>query len=191
MKKKEIIAGVVMILVITLLSGYLLAQVFRITKPRIDEQKRIEEERLNKEIFPEGVIFVDTEEKDLSYTAVFDDEKNQIGRIFQVTPSGYGGPIIVKVGFDSEIKVKGVRILGHTETPGLGAKITDASFLNQFKDKSGNELYLKKYHKEGTVDAITGATISSKAVSDGIIKLQEKLNAESPSPSPLPVGERN
>lgn len=175
MKKKEIIAGVVMILAVTLLSGYLLAQVFKITKPRIDEQKRIEEERLNKEIFPEGVSFVDTDEKGLSYTAVFDAGKNQIGRIFQVTPSGYGGPVIVKVGFDNDLKVKGVRILQQSETPGLGAKITDASFLSQFNGKAGNELYLKKYHKEGTVDAITGATISSKAVSEGILKLQEKL----------------
>ena len=141
----------------------------------------MEEDRLNREIFPEGTGFVHTEEGELSYTAVFDADKNEIGRIFTVRPSGYGGPIVVKAGFDSENRVRGVRILEHAETPGLGAKITENSFLGQFKNKSGNELYLKKYHSEGTVDAVTGATISSKAVSDGILKLREKLL---PLPSP-------
>jgi len=87
---------------------------------------------------------------------------------------------VVKVGFDNELKVKAVRILEQTETPGLGAKITEHGFLDQFAGKSGNELYLKKYHKEGTLDAVTGATISSKAVSDGILKLQEKIRTSVP-----------
>ncbi len=176
MKKKEITRGIVVISAVALLSGYLLSQVFEVTKPRIDEQKKIEADRLNKEIFPEGVSFAEVDEKDLSYTAVYDADKNPIGRIYQIRPSGYGGAIAVRVGFDNDFKVKGVRILEHNETPGLGAKIKDAPFLDQFKGKSGNELYLKKYNKEGTLDAVTGATISSKAVSDGIRKLQEKLN---------------
>lgn len=180
MKNKQITTGIIVLFTVTLLSGYLLSQVFEVTKPRIEEQKKIEADRLNKEIFPEGASFTDMKEGDLSYTTVFDAGNNQIGRIFQIAPSGYGGHIVVKVGFDNELKVKGVRILEHTETPGLGAKITEMWFLKQFTGKSGNELYLKKYHKEGTIDAVTGATISSKAVSEGILKLQEKLQYNPP-----------
>jgi len=87
----------------------------------------------------------------------------------------YGGPVVIKVGIDNNMQVKGVRILEHNETPGLGAKIKDKSFLNQFTGKTGSQLYLKKYSKEGTIDAVTGATISSKAVSDGIREIYEKL----------------
>lgn len=174
MKKKDIITGLIVLLCVTVLSGYLLAQVYKTTKPKIDEQKRSEEQKLYREIFPEGLEF--TEEKE--YVAVYDSNKNLLGRIYHIIQAGYGGPIVIKVGFDTEGKVKGVRILEQTETPGLGAKITEKKFLDQFAGKSGNELYLKKYNKEGKIDAITGATISSKAVSDGIIKIQEKIKAE-------------
>lgn len=174
MKKKDVMIGLLMIFITTTISGYLLAHVYKVTKPKIDEQKKQEEQKLYKEIFPEGVEFVEEKE----YVSVYDSEKKLLGRIYHIVQAGYGGPIVIKVGFDPECKVKGVRILEHSETPGLGAKITEKSFLNQFTGKSGKELYLKKYNKEGTIDAITGATISSKAVSDGIIKIQEKLKAE-------------
>ncbi|MCX8083080.1 MAG: RnfABCDGE type electron transport complex subunit G [bacterium] len=175
MKKKDVITGLVVTLIITTLSGYLLAQVYKITKPKIDEQKKMEEQKLYREIFPEGVEFVEEKE----YISVYDGEKKTLGRIYHIVQAGYGGPIVIKVGFDTEGKIKGVRILEQSETPGLGTKITEKSFLDQFTGKSGNELYLKKYNKEGRIDAITGATISSKAVSDGILKIQEKIRAES------------
>jgi len=174
MKKKDIITGLIVIFFVTMLSGYLLAQVYKTTRPRIDEQKKQEEQRLYKEIFPEGVEFVEENE----YVSVYDSNKNLLGRIYNVVQPGYGGPIVIKAGFDIEGRVKGVRILEQSETPGLGAKITEKAFLDQFAGKSGNEIYLKKHNKEGTIDAITGATISSKAVSDAIIKIQEKLKSE-------------
>ncbi|MDD3726146.1 MAG: RnfABCDGE type electron transport complex subunit G [Candidatus Ratteibacteria bacterium] len=169
MKKKDIITGLLVILIITTLVGYLLAQVYKVTKPKIDEQKKQEEQQLYREIFPEGVEFVEEN----GYVAVYDGDKKPLGRIYHIVQAGYGGPIVIKVGFDIEGNIKGVRILEHTETPGLGARITEKSFLDQFSGKSGNQLYLKKYSSEGTIDAITGATISSKAVSDGIMKIQE------------------
>jgi len=55
MKKKEIIGGVLILTIITALSGYLLAQVYKTTKPAIEKQKKIEEEKVNRGIFPDGV----------------------------------------------------------------------------------------------------------------------------------------
>ncbi|NLG11664.1 MAG: RnfABCDGE type electron transport complex subunit G [Elusimicrobia bacterium] len=175
MKRKDIVTGLIVILIITVLSGYLLAQVYKITKIRIDEQKQSEEQRLYKEIFPEGEEF--SEEKE--YVAVYDGDDRPLGRIYHIVEAGYGGPIVIKAGFDIDSKIKDVRILEETETPGLGVKIKEKTFLDQFTGKSGNMLYLKKYNSEGTIDAITGATISSKAVSDGIIKAQERIERES------------
>lgn len=183
MKKKEIITGIVVLLIVSVISGYLLSWLYGATKPRIEEQKKIEAARINREIFPEGTKFSDIINEDgMTFVEVYDADGNITGRVFDILPAGYGGPIAVKVGIDGELKVKGVRILSHTETPGLGSKITGMGFLDQFKEKAGTSLYLKKDNAEGTIDAITGATISSRAVADGIRKLQERLKEVSDIP---------
>ena len=56
--------------------------------------------------------------------------------------------------------------LDQAETPGLGTKVTEPKFRDQFKSKEGNDLKLKK--DGGSVDAITAATISSRAVANGV-----------------------
>ncbi len=64
------------------------------------------------------------------------------------------------------VTLRGLRIVFHAETPGLGAKITDDDFLNQFKGIALGDLSLTA--DGGEVDAISGATISSEAVTDGV-----------------------
>jgi len=176
MKKKELIGGILILTIITALSGYLLAQVYKITKPAIEKQKKIEEEKINKEIFPEGEEFAEKEENGIKYFSVLNSEGEEIGRIFTTSSLGYSGYIKIKVGVNKNGKIKGIKILHHNETPGLGAKITEDRFLSQFKGKTVEELYLKKDKSEGKIDAITGATISSRAVTDGVRKLLEKIN---------------
>lgn len=176
MKKKEIIGGMVVLCVIASLSGYLLAQVYQVTKPKIDYQKKIEEEKLNKEIFPEGVKFEQKEKNGVKYLDVYDKDGKEIGKIFEVKSMGYGGYIYLKVGIDSEMKIKDIKVIQHNETPGLGAKITQKSFLDQFKGKTKEKIASKS--EGGEIDTITGATISSKAVINGIRNLMEKINEE-------------
>lgn len=175
MKKKEIVSGIIVLLLITVASGYLLAQVYKITSPKIEEQKRIEAERLNKEIFPDGLKFTEKEESGIMFTAAYDCDGKEIGKIFEIKSLGYGGFITIKVGLDTELKVQGVKILEHRETPGLGTKITKDSFLEQFKNLGAKNIYLKKDNPAGKIDAITGATISSRAAADGVRKIIEKL----------------
>ena len=67
---------------------------------------------------------------------------------------GFGGPIGILIGIDMNGTIVGVEILEHLETPGIGSRITEDVFLNQFIGK----------HPPINVDAITGATISSQAV---------------------------
>jgi Na+-translocating ferredoxin:NAD+ oxidoreductase subunit G len=182
MKKRDMIKGIVVLIAITVFSGYLLAQVYKVAQPKIEEQKRIEKERLNREIFPEGIRFAEEKINGLTCTAVYDTqtakldaEENLVGRIFDIRVPGYGGSITVKAGLDREMKIRSVRISDHTETPGLGSKIADRNFLSQFNNREASSMYLTKDNPAGKIDGVTGATVSSRAVTDGIRQLQEKL----------------
>lgn len=175
MKKKEVVGGIIVLFLITGISGYLLAQVYKITKPKIEEQKKIEEEKINKEIFPDGVRFEEKSEDGIFYVSVYNSDGKEIGKIFKVKTLGYGGYITLKVGVDENFKIKSVKIIQHSETPGLGSKITSDKFLNQFEGIAIDEIYLKKDNPEGKIDTITGATISSRAVVDGIRKLLKRM----------------
>ena len=175
MKKRDIITGILVITFIGAISGYLLAQVYNKTKPKIEEQKKIEEEKINKEIFPEGLKFEEKEINGIKYLSVLNANGEEIGKIFEVKTMGYGGYITLKVGIDKENKIKKIKIKEHNETPGLGSKITQESFLNQFTGKIKDDIYLKKDKSDGKIDAITGATISSRAIVEGVRKLLEKI----------------
>lgn len=92
------------------------------------------------------------------------------GYAVEVTTNGFGGSISMMVGVDREGRILGVAIVSHTETPSLGAVAGDKTtkgqeFRNQYIGLSG-QLAVKK--DGGSVDAISGATITSKAVTEGV-----------------------
>lgn len=102
-------------------------------------------------------------------------EKDQlIGYCVESTANGFGGSMGLMIGYTTKQTVVGVELISHSETPGLGSKAGDAAFLSQFKDQSGEIAF-----GEG-VDAISGATVSSEAVLEGVNRataaLQEALN---------------
>ena len=86
------------------------------------------------------------------------------GAAFAVSASGYGGAIDIMLGLAPDGTITGIQILNHTETPGLGAKITEEKFIHQFNSKnlSNTKWALKK--DGGELNQITGATISPRAV---------------------------
>lgn len=87
------------------------------------------------------------------------------GSAFLLQAQGYSGPITLMFAVDNGGAITGLEVLGHTETPGLGAKIVTAAFRGQFVGKPAGQLKLKKDSpQDGNIDAITGATISSRAV---------------------------
>ncbi|MDT8316671.1 MAG: FMN-binding protein [bacterium] len=103
---------------------------------------------------PEGPIYLSTDDR-------------QKGVAFSAKGSGFWGPIIVMVGVDPEtLTIKGVEILQQEETPGLGARIEEDRFRNQFKGKSMDTpiRMMIKGAKPGPndVEAVAGATLSSK-----------------------------
>ena len=88
-----------------------------------------------------------------------------VGRVQLLKPIGYSGTIRLVYGVDGSGALTGVQVLEHTETPGLGAKITTA-WVDQFRGKTRGEVALKK--DGGAIDAISAATISSRAVTRAI-----------------------
>jgi len=88
------------------------------------------------------------------------------GAAFAVTThDGYSGDIEFMIGVDGEGVMQGLMILKHLETPGLGAKIETADFRDQFKGRSLENPELWEVTKDGgTFVPITGATISSRAI---------------------------
>ena len=87
---------------------------------------------------------------------------------------GYGGDITLMVGFKTDKKtVISYKVLAAAETPGLGMKLKTPEFAGQFAGKDGTSLKVKK--DGGEIEAITSATITSRAVCKAIADAQSKL----------------
>ena len=87
------------------------------------------------------------------------------GHVVQLTIGGAQSNITLAVGVDNDGVVSGVSIIKHGETPGLGAKATEDSFRDQYIGISGAAALTKA---GGTINALTGATITSQAVTDAV-----------------------
>lgn len=154
---------IVFLAIIVTVAVVLLIAVNSLTSPVVESRGVEEVKNILGNIFPEMSRY---ELEDEIYTVYQDDTK--IGYAFKATGSGYGGNIDILVGLDNNFEIKGVSIISQTETPGVGSKITESSFTDQFKGLSVSDIALKS--EGGKVDAITGATISSRAVVDAIQK---------------------
>jgi electron transport complex protein RnfG len=161
----------IILLIICFCASFVLSITYKFTHSRIEAQQITEEKDSLDEVFTEAGEF---EEKTLGDSIYYIAKKNnkQLGYIIRATADGYGGEIKMLVGFDFNGEIKGVKIITHSETPGLGAKINevrsgekDSWFLKQFENKKAKDLELGK-----DVQAITAATISSRAVLTGIQK---------------------
>ena len=143
--------------------GVLLAFVYIITKPQIEFNAKKNLEDSLKEVLPKASLF---KRLNINSNEAFEGKTKEetVGYILLQSPKGYSGKIEMLIGIDSKSSVSRVKILTQTETPGLGANVVSEKFLKQFIGKTvKNKLEAKK-----DIDAITGATISSKAVCSGV-----------------------
>lgn len=167
----------VVLFTICVVTSGLLAFVDSVADPRIKKNKALEAARLRAEALVgpgKAVTFSDRIEVGglVCYEGTVDGKP--VGTVFMVSAKeGYAGTIGIMVGVDpSGEKITGVRITEHTETPGLGANIVQVRpgedepwFLRQFKNLGTGRILLKP---KGEIDAITAATISSRAVTDAV-----------------------
>ncbi len=121
---------------------------------------------------PEGTT-VTTETKNATSVTILSAYKMtkdgaDAGYCVEVGPTGFGGAVDTMVGIDGDGKVTGISVISaSSETPGLGARSTEPEFQAQFADQVGTEVAVAK--DGGSIDALTGATITSRAVSEGVV----------------------
>lgn len=158
---KEMIRFGLILGVICIVAAGLLAGVNSLTKPRILAQALAEENAGLKEVLPEANTFEAVKEKEeIIYYRGYDKNSKFVGVAFKATGKGYSSVIETLVGMLKDGKIIAIKILSQNETPGLGSRITESSFINQFK----------RINDLSRVQAITGATISSRAVINTVEK---------------------
>lgn len=152
--------------VFCVIAAVILAEVNIITSRRIEQNKIAEANGKRQKVLPQAEKDSFKEEVigGRRYFLGFDNSGGYAGVVFEVTGRGFGGPINITVGVDKENKISGIAIskLDQSETPGLGIKITTPKFQDQFIGKVEGKVKLKR--DGGEIDAITAATISSRAV---------------------------
>ena len=160
---------------ITAITGLILGVVYEITAgPIALTQQRLKNEALSAAL-PEADAFEAQPLGDGAPAIVTDVQKASSNGAFAgycvtVTPKGYAGPIEIVVGVTAEGKLRAIRILSQGETPGLGAKAATDAFMGQYTNKEVESLTVVKSPPSSPeqIQAISGATITSDAVTSGV-----------------------
>ena len=168
--KEALKLGAILFLITGICVG-LLGTVNQITRPIIEANNLKIEQDSMKQLLSDADLFTQIDSiSDTLVKKVFvaTGSDKVVGYVLNVEPKGYGGAISLLVGLDQNMTVKGVKILSHSETPGFGANAEKPSFIEQYIGKQGNLKVTKTSPKEDEIQAITGATITSEAITDGV-----------------------
>jgi electron transport complex protein RnfG len=180
--KNNLRLGLVL-LIITAIAGLILGGAHSITAGPIAETAKKAKQAAMIEILPQADEFKEvadkTNDKILEVNAGYKNGEI-VGYALKVAPSGYGGAIEMMVGISNEGKIGGIKILSHTETPGLGANAPKIEFSGQYTDKPiSKKLQVVKgtASNDNEIEALTGATITSRAVTTGVNSAVEYYNS--------------
>lgn len=174
MTGKDIVKITINLVVVYLIGGAILAAVYAKTSPIMYRNAVIEKERALKKLMPnadkiEKMGDWTIHEKHAEYFVARKGDEI-IGYVVQSFGKGYSSYINVLIAVDKDIKVQKIEILSHAETPGLGDEIEKDEFKNQFKGKDIDHIKLVKTETTEYIQAISGVTISSRAVTEDAVK---------------------
>jgi Na+-translocating ferredoxin:NAD+ oxidoreductase subunit G len=171
---RDIIKITLNLVVVYLIGGLILALVYAKTSPIMFKNAVVAKEQALKKLMPEADRIEklgdwSVHEKHAEYYRAM---KNGAvtGYIIQSYGKGYSSYINTLIAVDTDFKVLKINILGHAETPGLGDEIESAGFQNQFTGKDSDHLKVLKTETTDYIQAISGATISSRAVTEDAVK---------------------
>lgn len=120
------------------------------------------------------------------------DGASQIGYNFTLRPKGFGGLLTLVCGINNEGRVMDISILESGETPGLGARASEPAFAGQFHEKlAEGDLEVTKTPPQNDVEiqAISGATITSRAVTDAVNAARQYWSAHFGKSAPVPAAD--
>lgn len=181
--KGKIIKNTVSLVLITLISALCLSFVFELTKDKIDDAELEERLASYREVFENAKGF-----KEIDLNAFLGDEESknkpsvdyanyaldengeQIGYVLSIKNKGYGGDIVLSLGISKDGTITGMKVTKMSESPGLGAHCKDEEFSDQFKNIKTDKIICVKDGKKSPdeIDAISQATVTSKAVTDAV-----------------------
>ena len=188
----SIIKDALALCIITLVASVLLGFVNEMTKDRIAEQEAAAKEAAYREVYPEAVSIVTDDAavaakvassaellKENGFESIviseaglaLDASGKPLGYVMTVTTKkGYGGAITMTMGYRLDGAITGIAFVTLNETPGFGMKADEAAFKDQFIGKNAFELVYVKTGatEENEIDAISGATVTTKAVTGAV-----------------------
>lgn len=190
MKISQIWSVIGALFVVALVSSMLLTLVYNITEEPIQKAKNHLISEGIKEVivtdfdndpFAEKIVVRRDKKRYTLYPA---RHKGYVTSIVMksLSEKGFGGRIDIIVGFLLDGTISGYKVISHKETPGLGSKIDDETFKRQIIGKNPSSEIFRVRQDGGEIDAVTGATISSRALIDAIKRAYDgytKLNAGS------------
>ncbi len=160
---KEYFSPTAVLTVICIIVTLALAGTYQLTQPVIAANAKAAADAARAEALPDGGgAYSPVDCKLLDGVAEVYQADNKAGYVITAKDKGFGGAIVVMVGIGADGKIAGVKVLEHSETPGLGTKAVADSHLSLFMGQSK----ITNTHEAGAsnIDAISGATISSNAV---------------------------
>ena len=156
---------------ICVVAAGLLGTVNKLTGPKILAAALTEEQAAFKEVMPLAAKFIAIKSvagnEEVLYYKAFDNQEKLIGFVFKASGKGYSSVIETLAGIFPDGKISAIKIISLNETPGLGMRVTEDKFRSQFNQKNSLDL--------SGVEAIAGATISSRAVINSVMKKAEEL----------------
>lgn len=183
-QKSTILKDAFALFLITLIAGALLGLVNQITKEPIAASELKAKQEAYQIVFPESKEFVEEETltkamesatmegAEIAEVLVVKNDSGEVtGYVMSlVAKEGYGGDISFTIGVGIDGVMTGMSVLSHSETAGLGANCTTEEFQQQFVGLKGTEIAYSKTGKsaENEIDAISGATITTKAITNAI-----------------------
>ncbi len=194
---KNIIRLSVVLTIVTVVAAWLLAEIYSVTKPKIEIQKLAKTHKALDYVLPQAKLLVpvtsqvpvmnnkgDTlfERQVIQYYKAYadTDTTHLIGYAFKAEGTGYSSLIETMVGIDTTGHITSIKIISQKETPGLGALSENNEAFNgkrwstnQFDGKTSNDLKVDK--DGGEIVSITGATITSRSITNSIRLEMEKL----------------
>lgn len=152
---------VIVLVSICLVAGVLLGIVHAVTAPVADAVAQERAQQTYRELVPDATDFIELGSDVEGVTNLLearDAEGETIAYVIVAQSKGYSDQVPIAVAFDLEGNVSAITAMSNSETPGLGTRVAEDSFIGQFEGLGTDEV------STDDIDTITGATISSKAV---------------------------
>jgi len=175
---KDIIRPTLVLLIICLIASVILAIIYKQTAPLIAQNKLRAEEQARKTVLPEAETFRPVLDGDqIVYYEGLNEDSALVGYVFSCFQYGYSSDVKTMVGLTTDLMINAITVVSQMETPGLGANCTRPGFLDQFSGKNPADIYVDK--DGGDIQSLTGATITSRAVTNAIrdtfLKIRDRM----------------